>query len=389
MSPGAPRKPGRSQSPEPLETIPVLRPLLPHTDRLLPLLRRIDATRIYTNWGPLVSELERRLSDHFGLVEGSVVSASSGTAALVGAILATAGRATTERPFAIVPAFTFAATAVAVEQCGYQPYIVDINPDTWVLDVDRLANHARLSQTGLVVAVSAFGRPVPQDPWAAFRAGTGIPVVIDGAASFERLSDEPQRCIGDVPISLSFHATKTFATGEGGAVVTTDPQRASAVTEALNFGFFANRESRSASTNGKMSEYHAAVGLAELEGWHSKRLAFQAVADRYRQRLDSIGLGDRCVAAPTVAGCYVLFQCRDALEAAQVRDSLTVGRIEFRLWYGNGLHTQPHFQDLSRDNLDVTERLAPVLIGVPVAVDLADGDIDRVVLALEHGADVS
>ena len=70
-----------------------------------------------------------------------------------------------------------------------------------------------------------------------------------------------------------------------------------------------------------------------------------------------------------------------------MRDSLTVGRIEFRLWYGNGLHTQPHFQDLSRDNLDVTERLAPVLIGVPVAVDLSDGDIDRVVLALERGVD--
>ena len=281
------------------------------------MLRRIDATRIYTNWGPLASELERRLSDHFGLVEGSVVSAELGH-----------GRARRRHPcdrrprddraaIRIVPAFTFAATAVAVEQCGYRPYVVDINPDTWMLDVIDSqpipVSARRASSCRFRHLAGRFHRY----PWVAFRAGTGIPVVIDGAASFERLSDEPQRCIGDVPISLSFHATKTFATGEGGAVVTTDPQRASAVTEALNFGFFANRESRSASTNGKMSEYHAAVGLAEFQGWPAKRLAFQAVADRYRQRLDSVGLRSRCVAAPTVSGCYVLFQCRDALEAAR------------------------------------------------------------------------
>ncbi len=361
--------------------------MLPQTDRLVPFLRRIDATRTYTNWGPLACELERRLSEHFGLAEGCVVSASSGTTALVGAILATAGRATRDRPLAIVPAFTFAATAVAVEQCGYRPYLVDVNPDTWMLDADRLADHPRLSQTGVVVPVSALGRPVSQNPWAAFRLRTGIPVVIDGAASFESLSDQPQQCIGDVPISLSFHATKTFATGEGGAVILADPHRAGLVTEALNFGFFANRESRAASTNGKMSEYHAAVGLAEFDGWPAKRLAFQAVADRYRQRLDSVGLADRCVAAPAVAGCYVLFQCRDVQEADRVQESLTLGKIEFRLWYGKGLHAQPHFHELSRDSLDVTERVARVIIGVPVAVDLSDGAIERVVIALKREID--
>jgi hypothetical protein len=54
----------------PPETIPVLRPLLPQADRLLPYLRRIDASRIYTNWGPLASELECRLSGQFGLTDG-------------------------------------------------------------------------------------------------------------------------------------------------------------------------------------------------------------------------------------------------------------------------------------------------------------------------------
>ena len=60
--------------------IPVLRPLLPTAERLLPYLSRIDASRCYTNWGPLVSEFEGRLARHFRVPRHGVVSASSGTA---------------------------------------------------------------------------------------------------------------------------------------------------------------------------------------------------------------------------------------------------------------------------------------------------------------------
>ena len=116
------------------QRVPVLRPLLPTADRLQPYLRRIDTSRVYTNHGPLVCELERRLAEHFTLPTGSVASASSGTIGLMGAILATAGRATPERPFALMPAFTFVATAVAAEQCGYRPYLADIDAETWMLD---------------------------------------------------------------------------------------------------------------------------------------------------------------------------------------------------------------------------------------------------------------
>ena len=130
----------------------------------------------------------------------------------------------------------------------------------------------------------------PPAPWTAFRERTGVPVVIDGAASVERLEDDPRRLTGDIPVALSFHATKSFATGEGGAVVTTDPAVGRAVVETLNFGFFDRRESRVPSINGKMSEYHAAVGLAELDDWPAKRRAFGDVADRYRDRFAASGL---------------------------------------------------------------------------------------------------
>src|SRR6266487_4810309 len=84
-------------------TIPVLRPRLPPAERLLPYLRRIDATRVYTTWGPLALELEERLCRRFSLPLGGVASAGSGTSALTAAILAAApGRGAGRRRLAIV-----------------------------------------------------------------------------------------------------------------------------------------------------------------------------------------------------------------------------------------------------------------------------------------------
>jgi dTDP-4-amino-4,6-dideoxygalactose transaminase len=107
-----------------------------------------------------------------------VVGASSGTSALVGAILATAGRPNDDRPYALIPAFTFVATALAAEQCGYRPYLADVSPIDWLLDPEKVNRHRQLEQIGLVVPVGTFGKGVLQEPWLAFREKTGIPVVI-------------------------------------------------------------------------------------------------------------------------------------------------------------------------------------------------------------------
>lgn len=366
-------------------TIRVLQPLLPDAGRLLPYLERIDANRTYTNWGPLAAELEDRLSVHFRVPAGSVISANSGTGALVGAILATAGRAAAERPFAIVPAYTFVATPLAAEQCGFRPHLVDVDADSLQLQAEALDNHPLLAMAGLVIPVAPFGRAVPLAPWLDFHRRTGIPVVIDGGASFEAASADPGQFLGGLPVAMSFHATKSFATSEGGCVITTDAQLAEGVNQALNFGFLGSRECRAPSTNGKMSEYHAAIGLAELDGWAAKQAALDAVANAYRRRMNAVGLGDRLTIAPAVATCYVLFRCSHALEAADVLASLAASNVETRLWYGHGLHRQPYYTGLSRDDLAVTERVAPITIGLPIAPDMAETSVQRVVTALAQG----
>src|SRR5262249_5312015 len=149
----------------------------------------------------------------------------------------------------------------------YEPYLVDIDAENWMLEPVSLLRHPLLHKVGLVVPVAPFGRPVPQSRWREFRQLTDIPVVIDGSASFHTVLREPSLYTVDVPLTISFHATKSFGTGEGGAIVTTNADLAARGTQALNFGFHGSRESRMASTNGKMSEYNAAVGLAELDEW--------------------------------------------------------------------------------------------------------------------------
>ena len=368
-----------------LDAIPVMRPQLPSADRLLPYLRRIDATRTYSNHGPLVRELERRLARSLRLPTDGVVCAASGTAALIGAIHAVAGPATAARPLAIVPAYTFVATASAVCACGYQAYLADIDRESWMLQPDQLAEHPECDRVGLVIPVAPFGRAVPQEPWLAFQRRTGIPVVIDGAASFEGLTEVPEQRLGELPVALSFHATKCFATGEGGAVATSDVELARRVVHALNFGFFGTRDAVSASLNGKMSEYHAAVGLAELDAWPAKRAAFRAAADHYRRLLTSVGLSERFYGPPDIAGCYALFRCAGEQETARVRQCLAGHGVDFRLWYGEGLHRQTYFANLPRDALPATEDQAPRILGLPMASDLTEACIARIVRGLAQG----
>ncbi len=277
------------------------------------------------------------------------------------------------------------ATALAAEQCGLRPHFVDVDADSWQLQAKAIEGHPLLKQVGLVMPVAPFGRAVPQAPWLEFHRRTGIAVVIDGGASFEAVAQDPATFLGEIPVALSFHATKSFATAEGGCVITANGALSAAVGRALNFGFFEARDCGAASTNGKMSEYHAAVGLAELDGWSAKYASLQEVAAAYRLHMGAAGLSDRLLVAPDVAGCYALFRCADLAEAATVVDGLAAANIETRLWYGNGLHRQPYYVDASRDELPVTDRIAPLTIGLPIAVDLPLAAIKRIAAAILSG----
>jgi dTDP-4-amino-4,6-dideoxygalactose transaminase len=206
--------------------------------------------------------------------------------------------------------------------------------------------------------------------------------VIDGAASFVSLAEHPDHFLDEIPVAISLHATKAFATGEGGAVAVADVELTQRVAQALNFGIWDIRGCRMPNTNGKMSEYHAAVGLAEFDGWTEKLEMLNRVADCYHQCMTSAGLADRLYAAPDIGPNYTLFRCGDAAEVEHVRVALERSGVGSRLWYGKGVQHETYYHQFSRDNLTETEGLAPYLLGLPVAPDLSESAIARIVAVL-------
>lgn len=364
--------------------LPVLRPKLPLSSDILTYLTRIDESRVYSNFGPLAIEFEDRIGKSLGLAAGCFVSANSGTSALVGAILAITGRAHQSRPYAVMPSYTFVATAHAIEQCGFTPLLVDVDRDAWALTASDVERLTMLDRVGLVVPVAPYGRPVMQASWEDFQSRTNIPVVIDGAASFfpigEASNSKPY--IGTIPVVFSFHATKSFGVGEGGGVASTNPRLVEQIRRALNFGFFETRNSACASINGKLSEYHAAVGLAELDGWEQKRSHYRRVADCYRKRFAAAGLSACFFGAPVVDGSYALFLSGSPEYAAEIERSLRLANIDYRYWYGKGIGHHDCFSKVLHSDLTITEHLGSCLIGLPVALDMSDCDVARVVDAV-------
>src|SRR5262249_33700008 len=214
----------------------------------------------------------------------------------------------------------------------------------------------------------AFGRPVEAAPWDDFAKATGLPVVIDAAAGFDTVE------AGKAAVVVSLHATKVFGIGEGGFVASTDRALIGAIARTCNFGFLGSRETRVPAFNAKMSEYHAAVGLAAFDGWPETRSDFQRVAAAYRRHLADLpvtpidGLGQRWVAATSM----VRFA---GATAADVAAELAADGIETRSWWNRGCHREALFAEAPRTDLPVTDALAASTLGLPCYADLSDNDI--------------
>lgn len=358
--------------------VPICKPGLPDAHALHGYLVELDQCRVYTNHGALCRRLRKRLAALLGVGEQCIALTSSGTSALVVAIIAAAGRAGPDRPLCLLPAYSFVATAAAALQCGYQPYFLDVGKGKGALAPDKVFRHPQLARTGLVVPASPYGRQIDFGAWKGFTRVTNVPVVIDAAAGFDLLASEIDLTQPTPPLAISLHATKTLSTGEGGIVVADTPVAERAL-RASNFGFLNSRASIGASTNAKMSEYHAAVGLAECDDWSQKRQGFIDVAEQYLTCADEVGLRDRFCATTAYATSCVLFYSLDGSEAAQVEEALNKNGVETRRWYGNGIHRQPYFREFGADETPNSDQLTESVLGLPMSVDLPADTIARIV----------
>jgi dTDP-4-amino-4,6-dideoxygalactose transaminase len=347
---------------------------MPTAEAILPYLRRIDAKRWYSNFGPLLMELEARLAARFTRPT-LACTAANGTQALTLALTALGAR---PGGLCALPSWTFVATAHAVIQAGLVPWFLDVDPATGVLDADhvreRLA-HAP-GPVSAVIPVAAFGQPLNPAPWARLHEDTGLPVVIDAAASFDSVDAAP------VPTMVSLHATKALGVGEGGMIASEDPAFIERFRGLTSFGFMGDREARFAANNAKLSEYTCAVGLAALDQWASTRTAYATTAQRLRMAL----LHTPAVKFQPGWGLdWVSSTCVVQLPPEQtdaVESALRAQGVDTRRWWGHGCHTSRAFAHHPTDALPVTATLAAATLGLPYFADMDLDQVNRVAVAL-------
>jgi dTDP-4-amino-4,6-dideoxygalactose transaminase len=242
--------------------------------------REVIATGQLT-MGPKVEELEAALAGAVGTAHAAAVS--SGTAALHLALLALEIGPGDE---VIVPAYTFPATANAVELCGAHAVLVDIDPDTFVVDPAAVAA-AVTSRTRAVMAVHLFGRPVD---WEALRAAVPreVALVEDAAGALgARYRGTACGALGAMGC-FSFHPRKIVTTGEGGAVTTNDRALDETVRRLRHHGWATLGDMPKPGFNYRLPDLLCAIGIPQLARLEELLTARERVARWYAERLVNV-----------------------------------------------------------------------------------------------------
>lgn len=221
---------------------------------------------VFTN-GPEVEKLEHEFGDYLRGADGEmpyVVAVNSGTAALT-AILVEAGIGPGHE--VIVPALSFTATALAVLHAGARPVFVDVD-ETWSIDISRLEG-ALTNDTRAVLAVDLHGMPADWAALGGFCLKEGLDLFEDACPAYgASYLGEPCGLFGRAA-AFSLNQSKMLSAGEGGLVVTRDPEVAERIRELRNFGELLkpgeqHRYSVFVGWNWKMPELTAAVARISL-----------------------------------------------------------------------------------------------------------------------------
>lgn len=253
------------------KNIYVTQPTLAPLEEVTELMKGIWETGIMTHNGPLVQRLEKEISEHLGV--SNIVSCTNGTIALQMAI-----RALRLKGEIITTPFTFIATSNSILWEGCTPVFVDIDPETFNIDPKKIEEKITY-HTVAIMPVHVFGNACDIDEIGRIAEVHNLKVIYDAAhAVGVNYGGKSIFEYGDISCT-SFHATKLLNTVEGGACFTTNKSLDEKLRRIRFFGFENHSDIVEDGTNAKMTEVHAAVGLANL------RYLDRALADRKEKYL--------------------------------------------------------------------------------------------------------
>lgn len=365
----------------PEKPIYVTQPSLPPLEEFTEYLKQIWDSKILTNNGPFHQQFEKELADYLGVKYLSVFA--NGTLALVTALQAL--RITGE---VITTPFSFVATTHSLWWNNIKPVFVDIEPDYFNIDPARI-EAAITPQTTAIMPVHVYGNPCRVYEIQKIADTYGLKVIYDAAHAFGVTIDGNSILnYGDFSV-LSFHATKTFNTIEGGAIICHDEKTKRRIDYLKNFGFADEVTVVEPGINAKMNEIQAAYGLLQLKHVDDYIEKRKKVTEYYRENLSEVK-GVRVLNdIQGVRHSYTYFPILiDAKEHGSTRDEvyekLKKHNIYSRRYFYPLISQFPTYRGLpsaAKGKMPVAEETADKVLCLPIYPDL-DRDTQDLIINL-------
>ena len=372
--------------------IPVNEPLLNGNEK------KYLAECIDTGWisseGPFVQRFEERMADFTG--RRHAIAVSNGTAALEASVAALDLEPGDQ---IVMPTFTIISCAGAIVRGGCVPVLVDSDPVTWNMDIDKLAElladeieikHNKKLKAIMVVHI--YGLPVDMDPLLEIAARYGLKIIEDAAEMHgQTYRGRPCGSFGDLS-TFSFYPNKHITTGEGGMILTDDDRLAERCRSLRNLCFQPHKRfvHEELGFNFRMTNLQAALGVAQMERLPEFVARKRRMGGRYNELLSGVGglelMKEKTAYAENIYWVYGMVLENevpfDASEAMRRLGQKGIGTRPF-FW---PMHEQPVFQRMELfkgERHPVAERLARRGFYVPSGMALGDGQIDEVAEAIK------
>ena len=365
----------------PRHQLPLTQPTMPPIEGVTRDLAEMYESRMITN-NVFVKRFEDAVADRVGCAHA--VAVSSCTSGLMLALSMLKRRGGT----VVLPTYTFSATGHAVAWNGMRLRPVDVDPGTFLVDVDRVQDALRGRSVAAVVAVHLFGLAAPVDALRDVCEDRRVPLLYDAAHALgARSKGRPVGNFGRAEV-FSLSPTKVVVAGEGGIVTTNDARVADRIRLGRNYGDDGSGVCHFSGLNARMSELHASLAFHSLEHLDENLAARRQMVRRLRAALSELpGLTFQRVDdfdSSTFKDFGVQVDPRSfGLSRDELRKALAAEGIATKTYFDPPIHRQPAFKALLRKvRLPVAERLAARMINLPLYSHMTAEDIDTIAHAV-------
>jgi len=326
--------------------------------------------------GPEVRNLEERLAAYVGVKH--CIGVSNGTDALLLAMMAYGIGNGDE---VITTPFTFIATGEMISLLGAKPVFVDIDPDSYNIDPKKIEEKIT-SKTKAIIPVSLYGQCADMDSIMEIAAKHNLPVIEDAAQSFGAEYKGKKSCgISDVGCTSFFPSKPLGAYGDGGAVFTSDDEKAKLLRELKEHGQDRRYHHPVIGINGRLDSIQAAVLLQKMDIFDEEVSARIRIGARYSDKLKSH------VKTPVVQEGLTSVYAQYTIQVEnrdQVVEKLKESGVPTAIHYPVPLHLQPAFGDVApaKGTLPVAEAAGERVLSLPMYPYLSENDQDAVIDAV-------